>query len=132
MFRVASNGYRAVAHGRRGHGRRARPRADNDIATNADDLAELIEALDPHDAVLAGHSTGGEVRACGCQSTHGTGHDHPRHERDREAAGAAGGTPGGKDYMPTTTGLAGPSTSPPPRSPAKAAPVPSPCPRRPA
>ncbi len=28
---------------------------------NADDLAGLIEALDLHDAVLAGHSTGGEV-----------------------------------------------------------------------
>jgi pimeloyl-ACP methyl ester carboxylesterase len=43
------------------HGRPGRPQAGNDMATNADDLAELIEGLDPYDAVLAGHPTGGEV-----------------------------------------------------------------------
>jgi pimeloyl-ACP methyl ester carboxylesterase len=43
------------------HGRPGRHRAGNDMATSADDRAELIEALDPHDAVLAGDPTGGEV-----------------------------------------------------------------------
>jgi len=59
LFLVASNGYRAVAHDRRGGGRSGQPWNGNDLDTYADDLAELIEALDLHDAVLVGHSTGG-------------------------------------------------------------------------
>jgi non-heme chloroperoxidase len=58
-FLVASNGFRAIAHDRRGHGRSAQPWTGNDLDTYADDLAELIEALDLHDVVLVGHSTGG-------------------------------------------------------------------------
>src|SRR3954453_8112828 len=58
-FLVASNGYRAVAHDRRGHGRSSQPWNGNDLDTYADDLAELIEALDLRDVVLVGHSTGG-------------------------------------------------------------------------
>jgi non-heme chloroperoxidase len=60
LFLVASNGYRAVAHDRRGGGRSGQPWNGNDLDTYADDLAELIEALDLHDAVLVGHSTGGD------------------------------------------------------------------------
>ncbi len=56
---VASNGYRAIAHDRRGHGRSSQPWNGNDMDTYADDLAELIEQLDLRDAVLVGHSTGG-------------------------------------------------------------------------
>jgi non-heme chloroperoxidase len=56
---VASHGYRAIAHDRRGHGRSGQAWDGNDMDTYADDLAELIEALDLHDAVLVGHSTGG-------------------------------------------------------------------------
>jgi non-heme chloroperoxidase len=56
---VASRGYRAIAHDRRGHGRSGQAWNGNDMDTYADDLAELIEALDLHDAVLVGHSTGG-------------------------------------------------------------------------
>ncbi len=56
---VASHGYRAIAHDRRGHGRSSQPWDGNDMDTYADDLAALIEALDLHDAVLVGHSTGG-------------------------------------------------------------------------
>ncbi len=56
---VASNGYRAIAHDRRGHGRSSQPWDGNDMDTYADDLAELIETLDLKDAVLVGHSTGG-------------------------------------------------------------------------
>jgi non-heme chloroperoxidase len=58
MF-VASNGFRAIAHDRRGHGRSSQSWNGNDMDTYADDLAELIDALDLKDAVLVGHSTGG-------------------------------------------------------------------------
>jgi non-heme chloroperoxidase len=58
-FYLASHGYRAIAHDRRGHGRSAQPWAGNDMDTYADDLADLIATLDLHDAVLVGHSTGG-------------------------------------------------------------------------
>jgi non-heme chloroperoxidase len=56
---VAANGFRAVAHDRRGHGRSSQPWNGNDLETYADDLAELIEELDLHDVILVGHSTGG-------------------------------------------------------------------------
>jgi non-heme chloroperoxidase len=69
---VATNGYRAVAHDRRGHGRSSQPWNGNDMDTYADDLAEVIEALDLHDIVLVGHSTGGgEVTRY--MGRHGTG-----------------------------------------------------------
>ena len=54
MFFLASHGYRAIAHDRRGHGRSSQTWDGNDMDTYADDLAELIEALDLHDAVLVG------------------------------------------------------------------------------
>jgi non-heme chloroperoxidase len=56
---VAANGFRAVAHDRRGHGRSSQPWNGNDLDTYADDLAELIEEVDLHDVILVGHSTGG-------------------------------------------------------------------------
>jgi non-heme chloroperoxidase len=56
---VASSGYRAIAHDRRGGGRSGQPWNGNDLDTYADDLAELIEQLNLYDAVLVGHSTGG-------------------------------------------------------------------------
>jgi non-heme chloroperoxidase len=56
---VASRGYRAIAHDRRGHGRSSQPWDGNDMDTYADDLAALFETLDLRDAVLVGHSTGG-------------------------------------------------------------------------
>jgi non-heme chloroperoxidase len=56
---LASHGYRAIAHDRRGHGRSSQPAEGNDMDHYADDLAALIEALDLKDAVLVGHSTGG-------------------------------------------------------------------------
>ena len=59
MLFVASKGYRAIAHDRRGHGRSSQPWSGNDMDTYADDLAALIDALDLRDAVLVGHSTGG-------------------------------------------------------------------------
>jgi non-heme chloroperoxidase len=59
LFLVASHGYRAIAHDRRGGGRSGQPWDGNDLDTYADDLAALIEALDLRDVVLVGHSTGG-------------------------------------------------------------------------
>ncbi len=56
---VASHGYRAIAHDRRGHGRSSQPWDGNDMDHHADDLAALIDTLDLHDAMLVGHSTGG-------------------------------------------------------------------------
>ncbi|MER5648795.1 alpha/beta hydrolase [Streptosporangium sp. NPDC002524] len=56
---VASHGFRAVAHDRRGHGRSGQPWHGNDMDTYADDLAALLDALDLRDAILVGHSTGG-------------------------------------------------------------------------
>ena len=56
---MASNGFRAVAHDRRGHGRSSQEWNGNDMDTYADDLAAVIEALDLRDIVLVGHSTGG-------------------------------------------------------------------------
>ena len=59
LFHVASNGLRGIAHDRRGHGRSSQPWDGNDLDRYADDLADLIEALDLRDVVLVGHSTGG-------------------------------------------------------------------------
>ena len=59
MFFLAARGYRCIAHDRRGHGRSSQPLNGNNMDTYADDLAELVEALDLKDAIHVGHSTGG-------------------------------------------------------------------------
>src|SRR5262245_6311904 len=59
MLFLAQNGFRVVAHDRRGHGRSSQPTSGNDMNGYADDLAAVIEALDLRDATLVGHSTGG-------------------------------------------------------------------------
>lgn len=59
MIFLASQGYRVIAHDRRGHGRSSQPWFGNDMDTYADDLAQLIEHLDLQNAVLFGFSTGG-------------------------------------------------------------------------
>jgi len=56
---LASNGYRAIAHDRRGHGRSTQTWGGNEMDTYAADLSALIEALDLHDVTLVGFSTGG-------------------------------------------------------------------------
>jgi non-heme chloroperoxidase len=62
---VAGQGYRAIAHDRRGGGRSGQPWGGNDLDTYADDLAQLLEHLDLQDVILVGHSTGGgEVTRC--------------------------------------------------------------------
>src|SRR2546421_8205379 len=68
---VASQGFRAIAHDRRGGGRSSQPWDGNDMDHYADDLAALIETLDLHDAALVGHSPGGGEVA-GAIRRHGT------------------------------------------------------------
>ncbi|MFD5518650.1 alpha/beta fold hydrolase [Streptomyces sp. NPDC127066] len=59
MKLMADNGFRAIAHDRRGGGRSGQPWDGNNLDTYADDLAAVIEALDLRDVILVGHSTGG-------------------------------------------------------------------------
>ena len=59
LYFFASNGYRAIAHDRRGHGRSSQSWKGNDMDTYADDLAALVEQLDLTSAIHIGHSTGG-------------------------------------------------------------------------
>lgn len=59
MLFFARQGYRVIAHDRRGHGRSTQTPAHNDMNSYADDLAALMEELDLENTVLVGHSTGG-------------------------------------------------------------------------
>ena len=59
MLFFLSEGYRVIAHDRRGHGRSSQTDTGNDMDTYAADVAELARALDLRDAVHIGHSTGG-------------------------------------------------------------------------
>ena len=59
MLFLAENGFRCIAHDRRGHGRSSQPWNGNDMDTYADDLAALVESLDLKEAIHVGHSTGG-------------------------------------------------------------------------
>jgi non-heme chloroperoxidase len=59
MVFLASHGYRCIAHDRRGHGKSSQPWNGNDMDTYADDLEELLAALDLRGAAMIGHSTGG-------------------------------------------------------------------------
>ena len=59
MLFLVQNGFRVVAHDRRGHGRSSQASSGNDMNGYADDLAAVIETLDLNDATLVGHSTGG-------------------------------------------------------------------------
>ncbi|GGD02055.1 alpha/beta fold hydrolase [Aureimonas glaciei] len=52
-------GFRVIAHDRRGHGRSTQTATGNEMDTYADDVLALAEALDLKDAVHIGHSTGG-------------------------------------------------------------------------
>jgi non-heme chloroperoxidase len=72
LYFLASSGYRAIAHDRRGHGRSTQTWLGNEMDTYADDLFGLFETLDLKQAVLVGHSTGGgEVtRYIGRHGTH--------------------------------------------------------------
>src|SRR5258707_4427905 len=59
MLFLAQNGFRVIAHDRRGHGRSSQAWSGNDMNGYADDLAAVIETLELDDVTLVGHSTGG-------------------------------------------------------------------------
>jgi non-heme chloroperoxidase len=59
MLFFLQQGYRVIAHDRRGHGRSTQTATGNDMDTYADDVAALTAALDLKDAIHIGHSTGG-------------------------------------------------------------------------
>ncbi|MFT3882411.1 MAG: alpha/beta hydrolase [Gemmatales bacterium] len=59
MLFLGKNGFRVIAHDRRGHGRSSQPWSGNEMDTYADDLAALVETLDLKNAIHVGHSTGG-------------------------------------------------------------------------
>lgn len=59
MLFFSQNGFRVIAHDRRSHGRSDQTFGGNNMDQYADDLAELINALDLSDLILVGHSTGG-------------------------------------------------------------------------
>jgi len=59
MMFFLSQGYRVIAHDRRGHGRSSQTGAGHDMDHYADDLAELTAHLDLKNAIHVGHSTGG-------------------------------------------------------------------------
>ncbi len=59
MHFLVQNGFRVIAHDRRGHGRSEQASSNNDMNGYADDLAALIETLDLKNITMVGHSTGG-------------------------------------------------------------------------
>jgi non-heme chloroperoxidase len=59
MMFFLNQGYRVIAHDRRGHGRSSQTATGNEMDTYAADVAELTDKLDLKDAVHIGHSTGG-------------------------------------------------------------------------
>jgi len=59
MMFFLMEGFRVIAHDRRGHGRSTQTDTGNEMNTYAADVAELAEHLDLKGAVHVGHSTGG-------------------------------------------------------------------------
>ncbi len=59
MMLFLANGFRVIAHDRRGHGRSSQTDTGNEMDIYAADVAALTDHLDLHDAVHVGHSTGG-------------------------------------------------------------------------
>src|ERR1700746_3903803 len=59
MLFFLNQGYRVIAHDRRGHGRSSQTGDGHDMDHYADDLAALTAHLDLKDAIHVGHSTGG-------------------------------------------------------------------------
>jgi non-heme chloroperoxidase len=59
MMFFLGQGYRVVAHDRRGHGRSSQTDSGNEMDMFASDASELVESLDLRNAVHVGHSMGG-------------------------------------------------------------------------
>jgi non-heme chloroperoxidase len=80
MLFFLQQGYRVIAHDRRGHGRSTQVDNGHDMDHYADDLLAVVEFLDLEDVIHVGHSTGGGADQCGDSV----------HAEDRvESAGAA-------------------------------------------
>jgi alpha-beta hydrolase superfamily lysophospholipase len=62
MLFFGQQGYRVIAHDRRGHGRSTQTSDGNDMDTYADDLAQLTEKLDAKDGGEPGRHTDRSVR----------------------------------------------------------------------
>ena len=75
MLYFLAEGYRVIAHDRRGHGRSSQVWDGHDMDHYAADAAAVVSALDLRNAVHVGHSTGGGEAA----------HYAARHGRDRVA-----------------------------------------------
>ncbi len=86
---LAANGFRVITHDRRGHGRSSQPWQGNDMDNYADDLAELIEALDLKGVSLFGFSTGGGEIARGRPADRGF-RRYPRGQPCRPVAALQG------------------------------------------
>lgn len=56
---LANQGFRVIAHDRRGHGKSTQTWTGNEMDTYADDLATLLDTLDLTGVTMIGHSTGG-------------------------------------------------------------------------
>jgi non-heme chloroperoxidase len=59
MMFFLKEGFRVIAHDRRGHGRSTQTSGGHDMETYSADVAELTKALDLKNAIHVGHSTGG-------------------------------------------------------------------------
>jgi non-heme chloroperoxidase len=59
MHFLAQQGFRVIAHDRRGHGRSGQASSNNDMNGYADDLAAVVETLELRNVTMVGHSTGG-------------------------------------------------------------------------
>ena len=59
MLFFLAQGYRVIAHDRRGHGRSDQTDGGNEMDTYASDVQDLVTALDLKNAIHIGHSTGG-------------------------------------------------------------------------
>jgi non-heme chloroperoxidase len=59
MLFFLDQGFRVIAHDRRGHGRSSQTSEGNEMDTYAADVTALVEALDLLGAIHIGHSTGG-------------------------------------------------------------------------
>src|SRR3546814_15762687 len=63
MLFFLGQGFRVIAHDRRGHGRSSQPSEGNEMDTYASDVAELVASLDLRGAIHSGPSTGGGAAA---------------------------------------------------------------------
>src|SRR5215470_6849777 len=59
MLFFLSQGYRVIAHDRRGHGRSSQTDTGNDMDTYVADVLQLTKHLNLRNAIHVGHSTGG-------------------------------------------------------------------------